>query len=83
MKRALLLVSLLLSSCGTLYYDERTQAGFCFLCAWLDHGLKTSKEKGPEVPGLNSKSTQDFRDPEKDQAPKADAHKNLPVKPER
>jgi len=83
MKRALLLVSLLLSSCAALHYDEQTRVWVCVICAGFDHGLKTGKEKSPDAPGLNSKSTQDFRDPEKDQTPKADAHKNLPVKPER
>ena len=82
MQRLALLLILLLGSC-THYYDERTRGGFCLLCAWFDRGVNVSKEKGPDEPGLNSKSTQDFRDPEKDQAPKADAHKNLPVKPER
>jgi len=33
-----------------------------------------AKKSGPELPGrLNTKSTQDFSDPEKDQTPQKDA----------
>jgi hypothetical protein len=81
MKRALLLLALLLSSCGSLHYNETTKAWFCVICAAFERTMNSKQEKGPDVPGLNSKSTQDFSDPEKDGAPQKNADKNQPVRP--
>lgn len=72
MMRALLfLLPLLLSSCATIEASGRVF--WCFLCASAE---VKAKKNGPEQPGRsNTKSTQDFSDPEKDQAPQDDAKK--------
>ena len=45
------------------------------------HTKSTVNKKGPDEPGLKTKSTQDFSDPEKDGAPEADRKKYQPVRP--
>lgn len=67
MKRSLLLLSLLLlNSCASV--DASNETLICILACVQS---KTHvKKNGPEEPGrLNTKSTEDFSDPQKDQAP--------------
>jgi hypothetical protein len=60
---------LLLSSCSAI--DAKQRALFCLLfCVQVETEFK---KKPAEEAGLKTKSTEDFSDPQKDQAPKADA----------
>ena len=48
LKRLLLLLTLLLASCGALHYDEQTKVWVCFICGGIDHGLKGKKDETPK-----------------------------------
>lgn len=62
---ALALTTLLLNGCAAV--EASSRATWCFVCATLE---VKAKKNGPEEPGRsNTKDTQDFSDPEKDQAP--------------
>ena len=72
--RALLLLLVLpgLASCGSMQVSNETL--ICILACV--HSKTDAKKIGPQDAGrLNTKSTQDFSDPEKDQAPQADGKK--------
>ena len=81
MRNALLPLLLLLSSCSTVSIDATVRAWWCLGCIAIEVDTRAKKE--PADAGSKTKSTEDFSDPQKDEAPKADADKNQPVKPQR
>lgn len=71
MRRLLLLLTLLpLSSCSSVNVD-----GEQLICILGCIHTRVKAEKKPAEAGSKLKSTQDFSDPDKDQAPKTDAKK--------
>jgi len=74
---ALVLTTLSLSSCGSMQATNETLV--CIVACV--HMKSTVNKKGPDEPGLKTKSTQDFSDPEKDGAPEADRKQDQPVRP--
>jgi hypothetical protein len=75
--RLLILLTLLLGSCSAVQVEGENL--ICFLCMHT----KVKADKKPAEAGSKTKSTEDFSDPQKDQAPQDDAEKQQPVKPER